>query len=109
LLASQNKDRASVTFKKGQSGNPTGRPKLPPGSLTRAETQAIFASMMPEALDRLRALARSDDEKIAIKAVEIIIDRNLGRIPEAQPLTPDEGKVDTVDFVPSVVTSTAAE
>lgn len=100
---------AKKLFKKGQSGNPGGRPKLPLGAPSRAEIQAIFASMLPEALERLRTMARSGDERIAIKAVEIIIERNLGRVPEAQPLAPDESKADTVDFVPAVVTTTAGE
>ena len=98
-----------MTFKKGQSGNPGGRPKLPPGAMSRTEAAALLSSMLPDALERLRAMAHSDDEKVALKACEIIIDRNLGRIPEAQPMQPDEGKVDTVDFVPAVVTHTAAE
>lgn len=99
---------AKKLFEKGKSGNPGGRPKLPPGSLTRAEIASIFASMLPEALEKLRDLAQSRDERVALKACEIIIERNLGRIPEAQP-PPDATKVDTVDFVPAVVTSTAGE
>jgi hypothetical protein len=108
LLARRFKGRA-MTFVKGKSGNPSGRPKLPEGSLTRREAAEMFARLAPRALQRLQELLESDDERIAMRASEIIVERHLGKIAEAQPVAQDEGKVDTVDFVPAVVTHTAAE
>lgn len=96
-------------FEKGKSGNPGGRPKLPPGSMSRAEALTYISSCVPEALERLRAHMQSSDDRVSIKACEIILERHLGKVSEAQPVQADEGKVDTVDFVPAVVTSTAAE
>ncbi len=96
-----------MTFVKGKSGNPSGRPKLPEGSLTRREAAEMFARLAPRALDRLQELLESDDERIAMRASEIIVERHLGKVAETQPVAQDEGKVDTVDFVPTVVTVAA--
>lgn len=96
-------------FEKGKSGNPGGRPKLPPGSMSRAEALAFVASCIPEVLERLRAHVQSSDDRVSIKACEIMLERYLGKVAEAQPVQDDAGKVDTVDFVPAVVTTTAAE
>jgi hypothetical protein len=98
-----------VAFVKGKSGNPGGRPKLPENIMSRADALAAFARLQPKALAAIEACLDSDDDKVRLRAAELVTERNLGRIPEAQPLQPDEGKVDTVDFVPAVVTSTAAE
>lgn len=96
-------------FQKGQSGNPGGRPKLPPNAMSRAEALAFIASCVPEALERMRQHMQSTDDKVSMRACELILERHLGKVAEAQPVAQDEGKVDTVDFVPAVVTSTAAE
>lgn len=95
-------------FVKGQSGNPSGRPKLPPGVLTRAEAQAALAALVPSALDALRDCLVSRDEKVRLRAAEIVIERHLGKIAEAAPIV-DETKADTVDFVPIVVPMMPAE
>lgn len=96
-------------FQKGQSGNPGGRPKLPPGVMTRAEAVAALAALVPAAIEAIAASLKSDDEKVRMRAAELVLERHLGKIAEAQPAANDEGKVDTVDFVPAVVTTTAAE
>ena len=98
-----------MAFVKGKSGNPGGRPKLPPGVMTRAEGLAAFAALQPKALAAIEACLDSDDEKVRLRAAERVVERNLGRVAEAQPAPSDEGKVDTVDFVPAIVTHTAAE
>jgi hypothetical protein len=97
-------------FQKGQSGNPSGRPKLLPGVMTRAEALSALANLVPSALEALQACLVSDDEKVRLRAAELVLERHLGKVSEAQPVQQDdEGKVDTVDFVPAVVTTTAAE
>jgi hypothetical protein len=96
-------------FQKGQSGNPGGRPKLPENAMSRAEALAFIASCVPEALERMRQHMQSADEKVSMRACELILERHLGKVSEAQPVATDEGKVDTVDFIPAVVTHTAAE
>lgn len=110
LVSDENRKRANMAkFQKGQSGNPSGRPKLPPGVMTRAEALSALASLVPDAFEALRACLKSDDEKVRLRAAELVIERHLGKVAEAQPVQADEGKVDTVDFVPAVVTTTAAE
>lgn len=92
-----------MPFEKGKSGNPGGRKKIP------ADVKAAFALACPRAVDTLVALLDSKNEPVRLRAAEVIINRHLGKIPDAAPVVDDEGKVDTVDFVPAVVTTTAAE
>ena len=94
-------------FVKGQSGNPSGRPKLLPGKFSRAEALSALADLVPAAIEAIAASLKSDDEKVRMRAAELVLERHLGKIAEAQPVANDEGKVDTVDFVPAVVTVAA--
>lgn len=57
----------------GEVRNPTGRPKTPP------DVKEALRAMLPSAVTRLGELLMSDNEKIAIKAVEVVLDRNLGK------------------------------
>jgi hypothetical protein len=60
-------------FKKGQSGNPTGRPKIP------ADVVALARAASPDAIRKQIALLESDDENVALKASQAILDRAYGR------------------------------
>ena len=61
------------TFKKGQSGNPRGRPKANP------EAKEILKAATPDAARKLVELVGSRTEKIALAAATEILDRTMGR------------------------------
>jgi hypothetical protein len=63
---------------KGQSGNPGGRPKLP------ADVKEAYAAMHPRALARLSELIDSKNEKVALRACELIVERVEGKV--SQPM-----------------------
>jgi hypothetical protein len=70
-------------FKPGESGNPGGRPKSDVVSLARQHT--------PEAINRLVALMRQDDDlDIALAATSAIIDRGWGRPVQMVTGNPDQ-------------------
>jgi hypothetical protein len=64
-------------FKKGQSGNPSGRPKAPQYAKEELE------KLLPLAIKAVRAVLDGTDEtaKAAdkMKAADMVFDRNLGR------------------------------
>lgn len=70
-------------FQKGQSGNPSGRPKTP------EEVQALFKERTEWAAYRLFELAKSAEEPIALKATIEILNRALGKAPESVKVTTD--------------------
>ncbi len=66
-----------MPFQPGQSGNPTGRPKEDPllKEMARAKTAEAFGVVL--------ACLESADDKIRLKAAEIIMDRGHGKAPQA--------------------------
>ena len=60
-------------FTKGQSGNPSGRPKANP------EVKEILKAASLDAARKLVALLESRTEKIALAAATEILDRTMGR------------------------------
>ena len=63
-----------IPRRKGDPGLPgAGRPKTPP------DVKQALAAMLPAAVKRLGELLLSDNEKIAVQAVQVVLDRNLGK------------------------------
>jgi DNA-binding transcriptional MerR regulator len=61
-------------WKKGQSGNPGGKPKLTP---EQREATAKLRKYTPEVVDRLRQLCKSKDERVAHAACKTWLERGL--------------------------------
>jgi hypothetical protein len=64
-------------WQKGVSGNAGGRPKI------AAEVKELARRYGPEAFRRIVQLMRSDDERVALAAATVVLDRAYGR-----PITP---------------------
>lgn len=61
-------------FKKGQSGNPSGRKKIP------EDIKQAFKELTPIAIEKLtELLTSSEDERIVMDAVKVVFDRHLGK------------------------------
>lgn len=76
-----------MPFKKGQSGNPGGRPK------EAAEVKALAQKHGPYAIQRLRELVDDPDGKTSVAACRELLDRGYGR--PAQAITgPDGGPLE---------------
>lgn len=59
--------------KPGEVRNPLGRPGTPP------DVKEALRAMLPAAVKRLGELMLSDNERIAVQAVQVVLDRNLGK------------------------------
>jgi hypothetical protein len=65
-----------MPFKKGQSGNPGGRPKV------EKEIKLLAKQHTQEALERLLHWMRSDDPRASVQAAIAILDRGHGKPPQ---------------------------
>lgn len=90
----------STSFKKGQSGNPTGSAKA---SHERYEFKAALEAMLPLANQRLQEMLDSDDFEKHRFAIPLIHDRTQGKAVERKELTgADGGKIQIEDSTPSI-------
>ncbi len=69
-------------FLPGNSGNPSGRPRVPP------EVKALLKQHGIEAVKKIVSLMDSDDERIALAAASNIADRAFGKA--TQPIAGDD-------------------
>ncbi len=71
-------------FRKGQSGNPGGRPK------EVAEVRALARKHGQAAIKKLVELLKSGDERVVLGAVKELLDRGYGK--SAQTITGEGGE-----------------
>ena len=84
---------ASGQWTKGVSGNPGGRPRI------ASDIREALEAATPRAVQVLVGLLDSADERIALRAAEVLLNRTLG--PPGGTII-DDDTVDTVDFTPAI-------
>lgn len=81
------------SWKPGQSGNPNGRPKLPP------EIREIAKAGSVKAISRAVELIDHEDPNVALKAINTVLDRGYGKPAQSHELTgPGGGPIQSMDL-----------
>jgi len=83
-------------FKKGQSGNPSGRPKKQHDITELAREGSV------EAIKKLVKLVQSDDDKIALAAANAVLDRAFGKPKETVDVNADHTHTHVEGAIPAV-------
>lgn len=86
-----------MAFEKGQSGNPGGRPK------ENAEIKALARQYGPEAIERLAALMRGEDERVAAAASQALLDRGYGKAAQVVHGAGDDGEHIVISRIEEVI------
>ncbi len=73
-------EKQAGRFQKGKSGNPGGRPKK---SKEVLEVERLALKHSPAAIKRLAEWMTSDNAKASVSACGIILDRGVGKVPQA--------------------------
>jgi hypothetical protein len=76
----------SSAWRPGQSGNPGGRPKV------AAEIRELARDHGPKPIERLVALMHSENEIVAVRAAEALLDRGYGRPIQGMELNEQEAR-----------------
>ena len=63
-------------FKRGQSGNPGGRPKIP------ADIRQAFRDLTPLAVETLEEAMEKADWSNRVKAAQVVLERGWGKTPQ---------------------------
>jgi len=90
VSSSRQRHASSSLWQPGQSGNPKGRPKA------TEDLPALARQHTKEAVERLVAIMRADDDGRALAAIQQLLDRGWGR-----PITPivDETQGDSLTLL----------